>query len=46
MAPVVFWMTPENVLLASPLPAVSVEVLDPARLSMVPVPDSAPTPTL
>ena len=46
MVLLVFWMTPENVLLASPLPTVSVEVADPERLSMVPVPDSAPTPTL
>ena len=46
IAPVVFWMAPENVPLALPLPTVSVYVLDPERLLMVPAPESAPTPRL
>ena len=43
MMPVVFWMTPENVLLALPAPTSSVYVPVPERLSIVPAPESAPT---
>ena len=44
MVPLVFWMTPENVPL--PLPTVRIDVPEPDRLSMIPVPESAPTPML
>ena len=46
MVPLVFWMTPENVPLASPLPAVSVYVLDPGKVVDGSRAGKAPTPTL
>ena len=41
-----FWIVPENVPPASPLPKVNVDVPTPATLSIVPPPLSPPTPAL